>query len=106
MAKEFITGNDILSAFTQVNSSDGCVILPGGICFQWGSVVANSGSREVTVSFSKTLSAIYQAYVSVQHSVNEGGYIAYVRRFSTTNLTLYKYGSAANTLRWFVVGRV
>ncbi len=27
MAKEFITKNDILSAFTQVNSSDGCVIL-------------------------------------------------------------------------------
>lgn len=80
--------------------------ITGGICFQWGSVVANSGSREVTVNFSKTLAAIYQAYVSVQHSVNEGGYIAYVRRFSTTNLTLYKYGSASNTLRWLVIGKV
>ena len=106
MAREFITKNDISSAFTQVDYLDGCVILPGGICFQWGSVIANNDSREITVNFSKTLSAIYQAYVSVQHSVNEGGYIAYVRRFSTTNLTLYKYGSAANILRWFIVGKV
>lgn len=40
------------------------------------------------------------------HPVNEGAYVAYVRAISTNILTLYKYGSAANTLRWFVVGSV
>lgn len=36
----------------------------------------------------------------------KGAYVAYVRSISTTTLKLYKYGSAANTLRWFVVGKV
>lgn len=54
----------------------------------------------------KTLARVYNAVVCVQHPVNEGAYVAYVRAISTNTLTLYKYGSAANTLRWFVVGSV
>lgn len=69
-------------------------------------ITVTSGSQEVTVSLPKSLSYVFQGYVSVQHPVNEGAYVAYVRSISTTELKLYKYGSAANTLRWFVIGTV
>lgn len=122
MAKEFITKDDIDATYMpssqvyklindvtpdySVVVSNGYVTLPGGITFEWGSVSVTSGSQEVTITLPKKLSYVYQGYVSVQHSVNEGGYVAYVRSISTTQLKLYKYGSAANTLRWFVVGNV
>lgn len=122
MAKEFITKDDIdatymtsSQVYNLVNSAmpnygvvnrNGYVTLPGGITFEWGDVSVASGSQEVTITLPKTLSKAYQGYVSVQHSVNEGAYVAYVRSLSTTQLKLYKYGSAANTLKWFVVGIV
>lgn len=122
MAKEFITKDDIDAtymtssqiyelingvkpSYTTIGST-GYVTLPGGITFEWGSVSVTSGSQEVTIMFPKSLSYVFQGYVSVQHPVNEGAYVAYVRSLSTTTLKLYKYGSAANTLRWFVVGKV
>ena len=123
MAKEFITKDDIDATYmtssqiyelinglrpdyTTVNSN-GYVTLPDcGITFEWGSVSVTSGSQEVTITLPKKLSYVFQGYVSVQHSANEGAYVAYVRSLSTTTLKLYKYGSAANTLRWFVVGTV
>lgn len=122
MAKEFITQDDLNAAYMTssqvynlVNSAkpnygivnrNGYVTLPGGITFEWGDVSVTSGSQEVTITLPKKLSYVYQGYVSVQHSVNEGAYVAYVRSLSTTTLKLYKYGSAANTLKWFVVGKV
>lgn len=71
-----------------------------------GDVSVASGSQEVSVYLPKFLSKVFQGYVSVQYPVNEGAYVAYVRSISTTVLKLYKYGSAANTLRWFVIGKV
>jgi hypothetical protein len=122
MAKEFITEDDISTSY--ITSSEvykligsvtpnyttigpnGYITFPGGITFEWGNVSVASGSREVNVNLPKSLSSVFQGYVSVQHPVNEGAYVAYVRSISTTTLKLYKYGSAANTLRWFVVGKV
>lgn len=122
MAKEFITKDDIDATYMTssqvyklINSvkpnysvvgRDGYITLPGGITFEWGDVSVTSGSQEVTITLPKKLSRVYQGYVSVQHSVNEGAYVAYVRSISITQLKLYKYGSNANTLRWFVVGSV
>lgn len=122
MAKEFITKDDIDATYMTSSQiyelingvkpsyttvgSNGYVTLPGGITFEWGSVSVTSGSQEVSITLPKSLSRVFQGYVSVQHSVNEGAYVAYVRSLSTTTLKLYKYGSAANTLRWFVVGKV
>lgn len=122
MAKEFITKDDADRSYMKSSKvyelidgvkpdyitigSNGYVTLPGGITFEWGNVSVTSGSQEVTVSLLKSLSRVFQGYVSVQHPVNEGAYVAYVRSISTTTLKLYKYGSAANTLRWFVVGMV
>lgn len=122
MAKEFITQDDIdvkymtsSQVYGLINSvtpkystvvRDGYITLPGGITFEWGDVSVSSGSHEVTITLPKTLSQAYQGYVSVQHPVNEGAYVAYVRSLSITQLKLYKYGSAANTLKWFVVGKV
>ena len=122
MAKEFITQDDIDATYMTssevhelihsvtpnytVVGRDGYITLPGGITFEWGDVSVASGSREVTITLPKKLSRVYQGYVSVQHPVNEGAYVAYVRSISITQLKLYKYGSAANTLRWFVVGTV
>ena len=122
MAKEFITEDDVSTSYITSSrvyklindvkpdyttvGSNGYITFPGGITFEWGKVSVTSGSQEVTVSLPKSLSYVFQGYVSVQHSVNEGGYVAYVRSISTTALKLYKYGSAANTLRWFVIGTV
>ncbi len=122
MAKEFITEDDVSTSYmtssevyeliNNVNpdyttvGSNGYITFPGGITFEWGNVSVASGSQEVTVNLPKSLSYVFQGYVSVQHSVNEGAYVAYVRSISTTGLKLYKYGSAANTLRWFVIGTV
>lgn len=122
MAKEFITEDDVSTSYITSSrvyelingvkpdyttvGSNGYITFPGGITFEWGKVSVTSGSQEVTVSLPKSLSYVFQGYVSVQHSVNEGAYVAYVRSISTTTLKLYKYGSAANTLRWFVVGKV
>ena len=77
-----------------------------GITFEWGNVSVASGSQEVAINLPKSLSHVFQGYVSVQHPVNEGAYVAYVKSISTTALKLYKYGSNANTLRWFVIGTV
>lgn len=122
MAKEFITKDDIDATYMtssqvyklihsvtpnySVVGRNGYITLPSGITFEWGDVSVTSGSQEVTITLPKKLSHVYQGYVSVQHSVNEGAYVAYVRSLSATQLKLYKYGSAANTLRWFVVGDV
>lgn len=122
MAKEFITEDDVSTSYMTssevyelINSvnpyyttigSNGYITFPGGITFEWGNVSVTSGSQEVTVNLPKSLSHVFQGYVSVQHPVNEGAYVAYVKSISTTALKLYKYGSTANTLRWFVVGMV
>lgn len=122
MAKEFITEDDVSTSYITSSEvyeligsvtpdyttigSNGYITFPGGITFEWGNVSVASGSREVNVNLPKSLSNVFQGYVSVQHPVNEGAYVAYVRSISTTALKLYKYGSAANTLRWFVVGKV
>lgn len=122
MAKEFITEDDLSTKYITSSrvyelingvkpdyttvGSNGYITFPGGITFEWGKVSVTSGSQEVTVSLPKSLSYVFQGYVSVQHPVNEGAYVAYVRSISTTTLKLYKYGSAANTLRWFVIGTV
>lgn len=122
MAKEFITEDDVSASYVTSSrvyelingvkpnyttvGSNGYITFPGGITFEWGKVSVTSGSQEVTVSLPKSLSYAFQGYVSVQHPVNEGAYVAYVRSISTTTLKLYKYGSAANTLRWFVVGKI
>ena len=122
MAKEFITEDDVSASYitssevyeliNDVNpdyttiGSNGYITFPGGITFEWGNVSVASGSQEVAVNLPKSLSYVFQGYVSVQHSVNEGAYVAYVRSISITGLKLYKHGSAANTLRWFVIGKV
>ena len=122
MAKEFITEDDVSTSYmtssevyeliSGVNpdyttvGSNGYITFPGGITFEWGNVSVASGSQEVTINLPKSLSYVFQGYVSVQHPVNEGGYVAYVRSISITGLKLYKHGSAANTLRWFVIGTV
>lgn len=122
MAKEFITEDDVSTSYITSSrvyelingvkpdyttvGSNGYITFPGGITFEWGKVSVTSGSQEVAVNLPKSLSNVFQGYVSVQHSVNEGAYVAYVRSISTTGLKLYKHGSAANTLRWFVVGTV
>lgn len=103
---EFITEADIRNQFQQLNASNGYTILPNNICLEWGSVSVSSGSQQVSITLPRKLSLAFNAVVCVQHQVNEGAYVAYVRSVSTTTLTLYKYGSAANTLRWFVVGLV
>lgn len=122
MAKEFITEDDVSTSYITSSrvyelingvkpdyttvGSNGYITFPGRITFEWGNVSVASGSQEVAVNLPKSLSYVFQGYVSVQHSVNEGAYVAYVRSISTTGLKLYKYGSAANTLRWFVIGKV
>lgn len=122
MAKEFITEDDVSTSYMTSSEvyelisdvkpdyttvgSNGYITFPGGITFEWGNVSVASGSQEVAVNLPKSLSYVFQGYVSVQHPVNEGAYVAYVRSISTTGLKLYKYGSAANTLRWFVIGTV
>lgn len=122
MAKEFITEDDVSTSYITSSEvyelidgvnpdyttigSKGYITFPGGITFEWGDVSVASGSREVNINLPKSLSYVFQGYVSVQHPVNEGAYVAYVRSISTTSLKLYKYGSAANTLRWFVIGTV
>lgn len=122
MAKEFITEDDISTSYITSSEvyelidsvipdyttigSNGYITFPGGITFEWGNVSVTSGSKEVNVNLPKSLSNVFQGYVSVQHPVNEGAYVAYVRSISTTSLKLYKYGSAANILRWFVIGKV
>lgn len=122
MAKEFITEDDVSTSYMTSSEvyelisnvkpdyttvgSNGYITFPDGITFEWGNVSVASGSQEVTVNLPKSLSYVFQGYVSVQHPVNEGGYVAYVRSISTTGLKLYKHGSAANTLRWFVIGTV
>lgn len=103
---EFITEADIRNQFRQLNASNGYTILPNNICLEWGSVSVSSGSQQVSITLPIKLSLAFNAVVCVQHQYNEGAYVAYVRSVSTTTLTLYKYGSAANTLRWFVVGLV
>lgn len=122
MAKEFITEDEVSTNYmtssevyeliSDVNpnyttvGSNGYITFPGGITFEWGEVSVTSGSQEVSINLPKSLSNVFQGYVSVQNSVNEGGYVAYMKYISTTALKLYKHGSAANTLRWFVVGTV
>ena len=107
---EFITSSDVpklvQNQFQQLATGTGYTVLPNDICLEWGSVSVSSGSQQVSVTLPKTLARVYNAVVCVQHPVNEGAYVAYVRAISTSTLTLYKYGSAANTLRWFVVGSV
>lgn len=122
MAKEFITEDDVSTSYITSSEvyelisdvtpdyttigSNGYITFPGGITFEWGDVSVASGSQEVSIYLPKSLSNVFQGYVSVQHSANEGAYVAYVRSISTTVLKLYKYGSTANTLRWFVIGKV
>lgn len=107
---EFITSNDVpklvQNQFQQSATGTGYTVLPNDICLEWGSVSVLSGSRQVVVTLPKTLTRVYNAVVCVQHPVNEGAYVAYVRAISTSTLTLYKYGAVSNTLRWFVVGSV
>lgn len=89
MAKEFITEDDVSTSYmtssevyeliSDVNpdystiGSNGYIIFPGGITFEWGNVSVTSGSQEVVINLPKSLSYVFQGYVSVQHPVNEGG---------------------------------
>lgn len=122
MAKEFITEDDVSTSYITSSrvyelingvkpdyltvNSEGYITLPGGITFEWGSVEVRSNEWEKTVTLRKPLSKIFQAYVSIQNSRNEAGNSVHVKNLSTTTLTLYKSGSSAITLRWFVVGTV
>lgn len=88
MAKEFITEDDVSTSYmtsSEVHKlidgvnpdyatigSNGYITFPGGITFEWGNVSVVSGSREVNINLPKSLSRVFQGYVSVQHSVNEG----------------------------------
>lgn len=122
MAKEFITKDDADSSYMTpskvyklINSvkpdyttvgSNGYVTLPGGITFEWGSVPALSGSRQLTIDLPKSLSYVFQGYVSVSNPSPGTTFEAYVNSISPTQIVLYKYAANECTLHWFVVGSV
>lgn len=89
---EFITSSDVpklvQNQFQQLATGTGYTVLPNNICLEWGSISVSSGSQQVSVTLPKTLARVYNAVVCVQHPVNEGAYVAYVRTISTNILTL------------------
>ena len=71
-----------------------------------GSVPALSGSQQLTINLPKSLSYVFQGYVSVSNPSPGTTFEAYVNSISPTQIVLYKYAANECTLRWFVVGSV
>lgn len=101
---EFITSADIPS-FSTGGAENGWAQLPNGIVIEWGTVSAPSRSGLVNITLPKALTTIYNAVVCVEHPADEGAYVTYIRSIARTQIQCYKYGSKANKIHFFAVGK-